>query len=131
MCINKTIPIETFLKNDTCVPLELTLEVRDNDTLKFPDYIDVVDSFFCLTFNSKFDILIDDVIHYQNIDTFILVVNAMDKSVIKIKTLKPIILSCRGYMFPPHIKTGLQMNTIKTSTTKYKNGFAVRRTRLK
>lgn len=104
----------------------VTKEVLTSQVLKFDSYIDVVDSFSCLTLGARFDILIDGVKHYQNIENFTLVPAAMYNSTVTIElsTPEPIVFICRGYTCADTEKTILALHKIKTTTTKYNHGVA-------
>jgi hypothetical protein len=108
------------------VSYTVTMEVLESQVLKFDSYIDVVDSFSCLTMGGKFDILIDGVKHYQNIEKFTLVPAAMYNSTVTIQlyTSDPIVFICNGYTCAETERMILSHHKIKTTTTKYNHGFA-------
>jgi hypothetical protein len=104
----------------------VTKEVFTTQVLKFDSHIDVVDSFSCLTLGGRFDILIDGVKHYQNIEKFTLVPVAVYKSTVTIQlhTPGPIVFICKGYTCAETERMLLAMHKIKTRTTKYNYGVA-------
>ena len=113
------------LRDYPIVSYSITMEVRESQVLKFDSYIDAVNSFSCLTLE-KFDILIDGVKHYQNIENFTLVPAAMNKSTVTIQltTPDPVVFICKGYTCAETERMILSHNKIKTKTTKYNHGVA-------
>ena len=114
------------LRKYPVVSYNITMEVFKSQVLKFDSYIDVVDSFSCLTMGGGFDILIDGVKHYQNIETFTLVPAAMYESTVTVQlyTSDPIVFICKGYTCAETERMLLALRKIKTKTTKYNYGIA-------
>jgi hypothetical protein len=123
---NKETIIVRNLQHSSVISYTLTIEVTDNQILEFGRIVDAVGKFKCLTLGQKFDIFIDDEIHYENVENFNLFLLAMNKSLVRIKTYsdKPIVLSCTGYSFSHYTRMQLSLNRIKTCTTKYIHGKA-------
>jgi len=113
------------IRKNPIVSYTVTMEVLESRVLEFDSYIDVVDSFSCLSLG-KFDILIDGVKHYQNIEDFTLVPAAMYKSTVTIQlsTPGPVVFICKGYTFSETERMILSLHKIKTKTTKYNHGVA-------
>ena len=111
------------LHHSSVVSYIMTFKVHDNQLLKVDHYVDAVGSFRC---GVKFDILIDGEIHYQNVEDFTLVLVAMDRSKVTIRTYTdaPIIMSCIGYSFDYSTRMLVAGGKIKTNTTKYSLGRA-------
>jgi hypothetical protein len=113
------------IRKNPVVSYTVTMEVLESQVLKFDSYIDAVDSFSCLTLG-KFDILIDGVKHYQNIENFTLVPAAMYKSTVTIHLITPgpVVFICKGYTCAETERMLLSLHKIKTKTTKYNHGVA-------
>ena len=111
------------LHHSSVVSYVMTFKVHENQPLKCDHYVDAVGKFKC---SAKIDILIDGEIHYQNVEDFTLVLVAMDRSKITIRTHtdEPVIISCTGYSFDYSTRMLVAGGKIKTNTTKYSLGHA-------
>ena len=114
------------LTHNSVISYVLTLTVYHDQLLTFDRIVDSIGKFKCMTNGVKFDILIDDEIHYQNVEDFTLVLVSMQKNTIRIKTYteEPVVISCVGYSFDYTTRLFIAMNKLKTNTTKYVCGFA-------
>ena len=114
------------LTHNSVISYVLTLTVYHDQLLTFDRIVDSIGKFKCMTNGVKFDILIDDEIHYKNVEDFTLVLVSMQKNTIRIKTYteEPVVISCVGYSFDYTTRLFIAMNKLKTNTTKYVCGFA-------
>ncbi len=106
------------------VSYPVTMEIPASQELKFSPYIDVVDSFSCLTIGATFDILIDGVKHYQNIENFVIVPTALYNSTVTIQVHNqgPVVFMCKGYTCSEIERSILCSQKVKSRTTKYRGG---------
>lgn len=100
----------------------------DNQVLKFEKVVDIVNTFDCLTEGIKIDVLIDGKIHYGDINdlTLVLLGSQMNTITLRTYTVKPVILTCRGYTLREDLYNQIATRKVKTKTTRYNRGKATK-----
>lgn len=113
------------LHHSSVVRYTLLYKVQDRQLLSF-DNVHTVGKFKCLTNGAKFDILIDGEIHYKDVEDLTLVLIAMEKNEITIRTYtdEPIVISCMGYSFDYSTRIIVASRKLKTNTSRYSLGRA-------